>query len=89
MIRDRTGTTTATITMTKELRDRAQNYCKQDDRSLSYVLKKPWSFFLIARIKKAVVILNRVYSKQTKPPHLYYVGLGWFFVLIDTFYLGS
>jgi len=46
MIRDRTGTTTATITMTKELRDRAQNYCKQDDRSLSYVLKKALEFFL-------------------------------------------
>ena len=53
MIRDRTGTTTATITMTKELRDRAQNYCKQDDRSLSYVLKKALEFFLDSEDKKS------------------------------------
>jgi len=53
MIRDRTGTTTATITMTKELRDRAQSYCKQDDRSLSYVLKKALEFFLDSEDKKS------------------------------------
>ena len=53
MVRDRTSTTTATITMTKELRDRAQKYCKQDDRSMSYVLKKALEFFLDSEDKKS------------------------------------